>query len=80
MTNMRGGGVTAPEIQEERILQPTVAVGDVTQSSQWRTLTLQDVDRGAVISLLDHTAALGQAGGIHTVHDGEDLYTLANIN
>lgn len=41
-------------------------------------LTLQNVDCGAVVSLLDHTAAFGQAGGVHTVHDGEDLHTLAH--
>lgn len=44
----------------------------------WCRLTLQDVDRGAVIPLLDDTAAFGQAGGMHTVHDGQDLHTWAD--
>lgn len=37
------------------------------------SLTLQDVDSGSVVSLLDDAAAFRQAGGIHAVHDGEDL-------
>ncbi len=36
-------------------------------------LTFQNVDRRAFIALLDDAAALCQCGGIHAVHDGEDL-------
>ena len=43
------------------------------------SLTLQDVDGGAVVSLLDDATAFGQAGGMHAVHDGQDLHTPDNM-
>lgn len=36
-------------------------------------LTFQYVDSRAIIALLDDTASLCKGGGIHAVHDGEDL-------
>ena len=38
-----------------------------------RYLTLQHVDQGAIISLLDDTAALRQTGRVHAVHYGQNL-------
>lgn len=39
-----------------------------------KSLTLQNINRRAHVSLLNHTATFGHAGGVHTVHDGEDLH------
>lgn len=42
------------------------------------SLTLQDIDGGSIVSLLDDAAAFRQAGGIHAVHDGENLRSRAD--
>lgn len=44
-----------------------------------RLLTFQDVDGGAIVSFLDDAAALGQAGGVHAVHDGDYLRTQSDV-
>lgn len=36
-------------------------------------LTLENVDAGSVVALLDDATSFVQAGGSHAVQDGEDL-------
>lgn len=56
------------------IISPEIHSFNLTLPTECRDadadLTLQNVNCGAVVPLLDDTAALGQAGGMHAVHDG----------
>lgn len=53
--------------------------GEPPEGQNSRLLTFQDVDGGAIVSFLDDAAALGQAGGVHAVHDGDYLRTQSDV-